>query len=130
MLTERWTMTADRKPKVWYFYIDVIWEHGRKHLEEFMIHINGCLYSIIQFTMKVEYISKITFLDTLVERKKHEVIDLEGRKIKTNYIHQRNITNSEHWSRDNAKPNKCHDITIPQRKETLQALELTNIYQE
>ena len=30
----------------------------------------------------MEDISKITFLDILVERKEHEVIDLKGRKIK------------------------------------------------
>ena len=74
--------TADRQPKVWYHYVDntfVVWQHGRRHLEEFLTHING-LHGRIQFTMEVEDNNRISFLDVLVERNEHSISTTVYRK--------------------------------------------------
>ncbi|GJQ81343.1 hypothetical protein Trydic_g20555 [Trypoxylus dichotomus] len=58
------------KPKCWYRYIDdtfVIWPHGPRTLEEFLLHINR-QHANINFTMEIEEDDDLPFLDVPGER--------------------------------------------------------------
>ncbi|KAK5643153.1 hypothetical protein RI129_006998 [Pyrocoelia pectoralis] len=58
------------QPKVWYRYVDdtfVIWPYGHEALLEFQDHLNN-QHPDIKFTMKVEAIGSLPFLDVLVTR--------------------------------------------------------------
>ena len=62
--------TANHQQKLWLRYVDdtfVLWQHGDKHLPEFLQHLNG-LHNRTLFTMKKEDHHKLPFLDVLVER--------------------------------------------------------------
>lgn len=59
------------KPKLWLRYVDdtfVIWTHGRNKLDEFLSHLNN-IHSKIQFTMEVESLNQLPFLDVLLKKK-------------------------------------------------------------
>ena len=63
-LESRILAEAERKPDVWWRYIDdvfAIWTHGESHLKEFLQQINQ-VHSTIKFTAEWSFDS-VTFLD-------------------------------------------------------------------
>ncbi|KAJ4448198.1 hypothetical protein ANN_10212 [Periplaneta americana] len=72
--------TATLKPSCWYRYVDdtfVIWKHGRRTLEDFLLHLNS-QHEQIQFTMETEKDGQLPFLDVLVYRQENGAL---GHKV-------------------------------------------------
>jgi hypothetical protein len=62
--------SAQHKPSVWLRYVDdmfVVWPHGPSQLQDFFSHLSSLMPSI-QFTMEIDSVSAIAFLDVLVIR--------------------------------------------------------------
>ena len=74
--------TAKHKPSLWLRYVDdtfVIWSHGKKTLDEFLLHLNS-QRSSIEFTMEMEKDGTLPFLDVLVRRGHHGLTTTVYRK--------------------------------------------------
>jgi hypothetical protein len=62
---------AEKKPSIWYRYMDdtfVVWPHGEEELQIFFQHLNS-LHSNIKFRMVIGKDNRLAFLDVLVKKK-------------------------------------------------------------
>jgi hypothetical protein len=62
---------AIKKPARWYRYVDDIftmWSHGKDDLQDFLLHLNS-IHKSIKFTMEIEHVRTLLFLDVLVSRR-------------------------------------------------------------
>jgi hypothetical protein len=69
-------LSAPLTPRCWYRYVDdvfVVWQHGRDALNVFLNHLNS-LHVNIKFTIEIEVLKKLPFLDVLVERKNNNTL--------------------------------------------------------
>jgi Reverse transcriptase (RNA-dependent DNA polymerase). len=89
--------TAKRKATPWYRYVDntfVIWPHGKETLQDSLHHLDG-IHGNIKFTMELEQIETLTFIDVLVKTEMDGMLVYMAYRKTTNtdlYVHE----DSEH----------------------------------